>query len=51
MNLMRLVLYRAGIALIEVADWLDNDQWIAQQRNGQIVKITRHGVSTLGRDN
>lgn len=44
----RTALYVTAAQLIRLADWLEGEQWIAHHR-GNVVKVTRYGVSTLER--
>ena len=39
---------KSAAALVQLADRLDDEQWFAKHK-GSIVRITKHGVSTLER--
>lgn len=45
---LRRTLLVTAAGLVAVADWLEGDVWHAHSR-GRIVKVTRFGVSTIGR--
>lgn len=45
----RAVLYFIAGKAARLGDIMDDEQWLAHHA-GRVVKVTRHGVSTLGRN-
>jgi hypothetical protein len=45
----RAALYFIAGKAARLGDIMDDEQWLAHHA-GRVVKITRHGVSTLGRN-